>query len=114
MRCWFNKSQSNSLDANVEISNNLRVDLRSLDMGSGCGSVGRAVDSDTRDPRFDSSHRQNFIEHLFIINCIEKTKINKKRPGMAHFFIVRNQDNHDHEHNLFNILKPRLPSPIPL
>ena len=54
-------------------------------MGSGCGSVGRAVDSDTRDPRFDSSHRQKFIEHLFIINCIEKTKINKKRPGMAHF-----------------------------
>ena len=34
---------------------------------------------------FDSSHRQNFIEHLFIINCNEKTKINKKRPGMAHF-----------------------------
>ena len=30
-----------------------------------------------------------YIEHLFvylfIINCIEKTKINKKRPGMAHF-----------------------------
>ena len=53
--------------------------------GSGCGSVGRAVTFDTRGPRFDSSHRQNFIEHLFIINCIEKTKINKKRPGMAHF-----------------------------
>ena len=45
-------------------------------LGSGCGSVGRAVDFDTRGPRFDSSHRQN--------NCIEKTKINKKRPGMAH------------------------------
>ena len=31
-----------------------------------------------------------YIDHLyvylFIINCIEKTKINKKRPGMAHFF----------------------------
>ena len=30
-----------------------------------------------------------YIEHLFvylfIINCIEKTKINKKRPGAAHF-----------------------------
>ena len=24
-----------------------------------------------------------YIEHLFIVNCIEKTKI-KKRPGMAH------------------------------
>ena len=55
-------------------------------MGSGCGSVGRAVALDTRGPRFDSRHRQNFIEHLFIINCIEKTKINKKRLGMAHFF----------------------------
>ena len=22
--------------------------------------------------------------YLFIINCIEKTKINKKKPGMAH------------------------------
>ena len=31
-----------------------------------------------------------YIEHLFvyllIINFIEKTKINKKRPGIAHFF----------------------------
>ena len=57
-----------------------------IKMGSGCGSVGGAVAFDTRGPRFDSSHRQNFIEHLFIVNCIEKTKINKKRPGMAHFF----------------------------
>ena len=23
--------------------------------------------------------------HLFTVNCIEKTKIKKKRPGMAHF-----------------------------
>ena len=43
---------------------------------AGCGAVGRAVAFKTRGPRFDSSHRQNFIEHLFIINCIEKTKIN--------------------------------------
>ena len=28
------------------------------------------------------------IEHLFTVNCIEKTKIKKKRPGMAHFFII--------------------------
>ena len=50
--------------------------------GSGCGSIGRADDFDTIGPRFDSSHRQNFIEHLFI----EMTKIKKKRPGMANFF----------------------------
>ena len=38
-----------------------------------------------REPRFDSSHRQTFIEHLFTVNCVEKTKIKKKRPEMAHF-----------------------------
>ena len=44
-----------------------------LEQGSGCGSVGRAVESNTRDTRFDSSHRQNFI-NLFTIKCIERTK----------------------------------------
>ena len=58
---------------------------------NGCGSVGTAVAVDTRGPRFDSSHQQNFIKHLFNINCIEKTKINKKRPGMAHFFKKRDK-----------------------
>ena len=36
-----------------------------------------------------------YIEQLFSINCIEKTQIKKKRPGMAHlkkslglFFVV--------------------------
>ena len=66
-------------------------------MESGCGLVGRAVAFNSRDPRFDSSHRKNFIEHffvnLFIINCIEKTKINKKRPGMAHFLKKTWKDN---------------------
>ena len=51
-------------------------------MGSGCGSVGRAVASDTRGPQFESSHRQNkiYIEHLFTVNCIEKTKIGREWP----------------------------------
>ena len=40
--------------------------------GSGCGSVGRAVASDTRDPRFESIHRQKFIyiKNLFTVNCV--------------------------------------------
>ena len=29
-----------------------------ISMGSGCGSVGRTVASDSRGPRFESSHRQ--------------------------------------------------------
>ena len=30
-----------------------------------------------------------YIDQLFTINCIEKKKINKKRPGMAHFFLKK-------------------------
>ena len=44
-------------------------------MGSGCGSVGRAVASNIG---------KYYIKHLFTVNSIEKTKIKKKRPGMAH------------------------------
>ena len=30
-------------------------------------------------------------ELLFIFNCIEQTKIKKKRPGMAYFFLKKKQ-----------------------
>ena len=40
---------------------------------SGCGSVGRAVASDTRDLQFESSH----CHILFIMRCIE----NKEKRG---------------------------------
>ena len=51
-------------------------------VGSGCGSVGRAVASYTRGPRFESSHQQKciYIEHFVNCQlCIEKTKIKKKK-----------------------------------
>ena len=47
---------------------------KQLLVGSGCGSVGRVVASDTKGPQFESSYRQKFIFNiylLFIINCIE-------------------------------------------
>ena len=34
-------------------------------MGSGCGSVGRAVASNSRGPRFESSHREKFILNIY-------------------------------------------------
>ena len=63
----------------------MKGNVKNANEGSVCGSVGRAVASDTRDPQFESSHRQTFIEHLITVNCVEKTKIKKKCPGMAHF-----------------------------
>ena len=53
-----------------------------------CGSVGRVVASDTRGPRFESSHWQKlFILNICVLStvCIEKDENKEKRPGMAHF-----------------------------
>ena len=65
-----------------------------MGQGSGCGSVGRAVASDTRGPQFESSHWQTFISdiYLFTVNCIEETKIKRKRLRMAHFYNMRKRD----------------------
>ena len=46
----------------------------------GCGSVSRAVASNSRGPWFESSHWQKFT-----INRIEKTKINKKEARNGPF-----------------------------
>ena len=54
-------------------------------LGNGCGSVGRAVISNTKDPQFESS---NWPFYLLPINCkilIEKMKIKAKLSGMAQF-----------------------------
>ena len=51
-------------------------------LGSGCGTVGRAVASDTRDPKFESSH----LQFLCSLKCIEQMKIKKKRQGIVRFF----------------------------
>ena len=57
---------------------------------SGCVSVGSAVSSDARGYQFESSHWQTFLSDIYLltVNCIEKTKIKKKRPGMAHFLYI--------------------------
>ena len=56
----------------------LKFEHLSSMLGSGCGTVGRVVASDTRDPWFESQHWQKFICQLFYL---EKTKIMKQRPG---------------------------------
>ena len=48
-----------------------------LVLGSGGGSLGRAVTSKTRDPRFKSQHHQNF-------NRNRKDQNKEKEAGMAH------------------------------
>ena len=69
-----------------------KLNRKKRSKGSSCGSVGRAVASDSRGPRFESSHRQNiYIEHLFTVNCIEKTKITEKEAGIGPLFKKRSR-----------------------
>ena len=46
-----------------------KTEINKKRLGSGCGSVGRAVASDTRGPWFESGHRQDFVMNLFTVKC---------------------------------------------
>ena len=45
----------------------------------GCGSVGRAVASDTRCPRFESSHWHTFIWNICLLPTVLKRRNKIKR-----------------------------------
>ena len=60
-----------------------------MNQGSGCGSVGRAVASDPRGPRFKSRHRQIFIEHLFSVNFIVMKRQKIKERGQEWPFLKK-------------------------
>ena len=53
---------------------------------SGCGSVGRAVASNSRGRRFKSIHWQSLLYREFTVNCIEKTKIKTKEAANVQSF----------------------------
>ena len=50
--------------------------------GSGCGSVGRAVASDTRDPPFESRHQHNYINRFYNRNDKNKEKEARNGPSL--------------------------------
>ena len=47
------------------VKRNQDVNFSLWEVGSGCGSAGRAVAYDTRDPWFKSQHLQSFIYQLY-------------------------------------------------
>ena len=56
-------------------------------MGNDCGAVGRAVASDSRDPRFQSSHQKYY---LLKINYIEKNeKRRRESPNFLKMLVYR-------------------------
>ena len=67
-----------------------KVSTKIVKNGQCCGSVDRTVASDTRGPRFESSHRQ-ILYYLFTGSCIEKTKIKEKEAGIGPIFFKKNE-----------------------
>lgn len=60
-----------------------RFKLRSTKLGTlSCGTVGRA-DACTSEIRSSNPVTINSLFEHFCTNCIEKTKMRKKRPGIA-------------------------------
>ena len=53
-------------------------------MGGGCGSVGIAVASNSRGPRFESSHLQIFIFNKFTFNCWKDENKGKEASGQSY------------------------------
>ena len=65
----------------ISVSTFLRNSKVEISQGSGCGSVGRAVASNTREPRFEPHHRQNFIYQIIYQLYKRKDENNEKKAG---------------------------------
>ena len=58
--------------------------------GSGCGSYGRVVASNTKGLQFDSSHRQNLYWPFVYCQLYWKDESKENEAAMAHSFITGN------------------------
>ena len=58
-------------------------------MASGCDSVGKAVDFNTKVLQFKASHQHNVIQNMYFLLFVEKTKIMKMSPEIGHFERIR-------------------------
>ena len=76
------------LDAKIHVTSFNH--LKCIFLGSGCGSVGRAIASNTRGPQFESRHQKIY---LFLLNiCLLSTvywkdENKEKEAGDGPFFI---------------------------
>ena len=65
---------------------NLLRDKLTLEKGSGCGAVGRAVAFNTRGPGFESSHRQLLLNIYLLLTVCRKDENKEKEAGNGPFF----------------------------
>ena len=85
-------------------------------MGSGCGSVGRAVASDTRGPRFESSHQQKFISilNISLLSTVCWRDENKEKEAGYGPFLKKRGRKVDAQVATPSLLTPEVPSLNPV
>ena len=84
---WRCLELSNTVDTSSLLG--LKITIKNIKLGSGCGSVGRVVASDTRGPQFESSHRQKiiYILNICLLSIVYWKDDNKeKEAGNGPFF----------------------------
>ena len=69
----------------------IRLTTTIMTSGSGCGAVGRAVASDTRGPRFESSHWQLLLNIYLLLTVCRKDKNKEKEAGNGPFLKKQQQ-----------------------
>ena len=94
------------------------VSKNQMQLGSGCGSVGRAVASNTTGPRFESSHWQKFIYllNICLLSTVYWKDENKEKRGWEWPIFKKNQmqillnqiKQFNHFTYLFPVLSPQL------
>ena len=57
---WREKNLASKENSKLETNKRTNNKMK----GSGCGSVGRVVDSESRGPQFESSHRQKIMLNI--------------------------------------------------
>ena len=80
--------------------------------GRCCRSFGRAVDSKSRGVYGSNPVLSKILYWTFTLTCIEKTKIKKKRPGIAHLNLNCSRGSRQSSVDLFAaiILQPEVQS----
>ena len=67
---------------NAAYKNKIKIYFK-INKAYSCVTVSRVVISDTTGVQFKSTRWKNFITNIFLL-AVEKTKIKKKGPGVAH------------------------------
>ena len=79
------KSLAYLASLNLEIRKRRKLLTNIINGAAVTAKLAKMVSFDTRGAQFEPSHQLFYIEHVFSVNCMEKTKIKKREAGKGPF-----------------------------